>query len=150
MKELYFKLDNCNLKDNIVENINDTSKIYDVFRIASYDYDFLAKTIIKKYKDIVEEDIDKMIERFVKFIRLYSFSVLNNVNVYEKKEIAIVIKDKYKLLGLEISKENFLDANLDDFSKQTKIIDFYNDIEKSNIPLEDIQFIMNSRTILKK
>ena len=91
-----------------------------------------------------------MIERFIKFIRLYSFSVLTNVNVYEKKEIAIVIKDKHKLLGLEISKDNFLEANLDDFAKQTKIIDYYNDIEKSNIPLEDIQFIMNSRTILKK
>lgn len=150
LKELYFKLDNCNLKDKIVENISDTSKIYDVFKIASYDYGFLARTIIKKYKDIVEDDIDKMIERFIKFIRLYSFSVLNNVNVYEKKEIAIVIKDKHKLLGLEISKDHFLEANLDDFAKQTKIIDYYNDIQKSNIPLEDIQFIMNSRAVLKK
>lgn len=150
LKELYFKLDNSKLKDKVIENVHDTSKIYDVFRIASYNYGFLARTIIKKHKDIIEADIDKMIERFISFIRLYHFSVLNNVNIFEKKDIAIVIKDKHKLLGLEISKDNFLEANLDDFAKQTQIIDYYNDISRSNIPLEDIQFIMNSRATLKR
>ena len=150
LKELYFKLDDSKLKDKIVENVHDTSKIYDVFKIASYNYGFLARTIIKKNKDIVEADIDKMIERFITFIRLYHFTVLNNVNIFEKKEIAIVIKDKHKLLGLEISKDNFLEANLDEFAKQTQIIDFYNDIQRSNILLDDIQFVMNSRSILKR
>ena len=150
LKDLYFKLDDSKLKDKLVENIYGTSKIYDVFKIASYNYGFLARTIIKKFKDILESDIDKMIERFINFIRLYHFSVLNNVNIFEKKDIAIVIKDKYKLLGLEVSKDNFLESNLDDFAKQTQIIDYYNDIERSNIQLEDIQFVMTSKAILKK
>lgn len=150
LKELYFKLDNSKLKDQINEHITDTSKIYDVFKIASYDYSFLAKTIIKKYKDILEEDINKMIERFIVFIRLSHFSVLNNINISEKKDIAVVIKDKHKLLGVEISKENFTDANFDEFVKQVQIIDYYNDIARSNIPLEDIQFIINARSVLKK
>lgn len=150
LKELYIKLDESKLKDQIDEHITDTSKIYDVFRIASYDYSFLAKTIIKKYKDIVEDDINKMIERFIVFIRLSHFSVLNNINISEKKDIAVVIKDKHKLLGVEISKENFADANFDEFVKQVQIIDYYNDIQRSNIPLEDIQFIINARAILKK
>lgn len=150
LKALYFEFDNCGLKDKIFENIRETSKIYDVLKIASYDYGFLARTIIKKHTDIVEEDIDKMIERFIKFVRLYPFSVLNNVKLDEKKDIAVVIKDKHKLLGLEISKENFMEANFDEFAKQTQIIDYYNDIQRSNIPLEDIQFVMNSRATLKK
>ena len=81
---------------------------------------------------------------------MYHFSVLNNINVTEKKDIAIVIKDKHKLLGIEISKENFITANFDDFVKQVQILDYYNDIDRSNIPLEDIQFIMNVRATLKK
>ena len=91
-----------------------------------------------------------MIDRFIIFIRLSNFSVLNNVNISEKKDIAVVIKDKHKLLGLDISKENFTDANFDEFVKQVQIIDYYNDIERSNIPLEDIQFIINARGVLKK
>ena len=150
LKELYFKLDNCKLKDKIFENISDTSKIYDAFKIASSDYGFLARTIIKKHKDIVEDDIDKMIEKFTSFIRLYPFNVLNNVNIKEKKDISIIIKDKHKLLGIEVSKENFTESNLEEFAKHTQIIDYYNDIKKSNILFKDIQFVINARLILKK
>lgn len=150
LKGLYFKLDESNLKDQINENITDTSKIYDVFKIASYDYSFLARTIIKKYKDIVEEDIEKTIDKFIAYIRLSYFSVLNNVNIYEKKDISVVIKDKHKLLGFDISKDHFADANFDEFVKQVQIIDYYNNIEKSNILLDDIQFMINARAVLKK
>ena len=40
----------------------------------------------------------------------------------------------------------------DDMKVKTEksIIDYYNDIKRSNIPLEDIQFIMNSRATLKR
>lgn len=150
LKELYFKLDDSNLKDQVNENITDTSKIYDVFRIASYDYSFLARTIIKKYKDIVESDIEKTIDKFIAYIRLSYFSVLNNINIYEKKDISVVIKDKHKLLGFDISKDHFAEANFDEFVKQVQIIDYYNNIEKSNILLEDIQFMINARSVLKK
>lgn len=150
LKDLYFKLDDAKLKDKIVKNIDETSKVLDVFKIASYYYGFLARTIIKKYPDIVEEDIFKMIEKFRRFVRMYRFSVINNININEKKDISVVIKDKYKLLGLTISKENFTEANLEDLMKKTQIIDYYNDIAKSNIPLEDIQYVMNAKPILKK
>lgn len=150
LKDLYFKLDDAKLKDKIVKNIDETSKVLDVFKIASYYYGFLARAIIRKYPDIVEEDIFKMITKFRKFVRLYRFSVINNININEKKDIAVVIKDKYKLLGLTISKENFEEANLEDLMKKTQIIDYYNDIAKSNIPLEDIQYVMNAKPILKK
>lgn len=150
LKDLYFKLDDAKLKDKIVKNIDEASKVYDVFKIASHYYGFLARTIIKKYPDIVEEDIFKMIDKFRKFIRLYRFSVINNITINEKKDISVVIKDKYKLLGLTISKENFTEANLEDLMKKTQIIDYYNDIAKSNIPLVDIQYVMNAKPILKK
>ena len=150
LKNLYFKLDDSSLKDRIIENISDTSKIYDVLKIASYDYSFLARTIIKKYSDIVEDDIEKTIERFITYVRLSYFSVLNNVNIFEKKDISVVIKDKHKLLGFDISKDHFADANFDEFVKQVQILDYYNNIQKSNILLEDIQFIINARSVLKK
>ena len=150
LKDLYFQLDDAKLKDKIVKNIDETSKMLDVFKMASYYYGFLARTIIKQFPDILEEEIHDMIEKFRKFVRLYHFSVINNININEKKDISVVIKDKYKLLGLTISKENFTEANLEDLMKQTQIIDYYNDIAKSNIPLEDIQYVMNARPILKK
>lgn len=150
LKELYAKLENGKLREKINNNIDDTSKILDVLKMASYYYGFLARTIIKKYPEITEPEIDKMIEKYRKFIRFYEFSVINHVNINEKKDISVVIKDKYKLLGLTLTKENFSDANLEEFVKQTQIVNYYNHIAKSNINVEDIQFVMNSRSILNK
>lgn len=150
LKDLYTKLDNSKLKQKIIENIDDTSKILDILKIASYYYEFLARSIIKEFPDITAEEIDDMIERFRKFVRLHDFSVINHINVAEKKDISVVIKDKYKLLGLNISKDNFADAGLEDFISQVHIISYYNDIKNSNIPIEDIQYVMNAKPILKR
>ena len=149
LKELYTKLDQSKLKQKIIENIDDTSKILDIFKMASYYYEFLARSIIKEFPDITGKEIDDMIDRFRRFVRLHDFSVINHINITEKKDISIVIKDKYKLFGLNITKDNFSDAGLEDFINQVHIITYYNDIQKSNIPIEDIQYVMNARPILK-
>ena len=99
---------------------------------------------------ITEQISPKTIDKFIAYIRLSYFSVLNNINIYEKKDISVVIKDKHKLLGFDISKDHFAEANFDEFVKQVQIIDYYNNIEKSNILLEDIQFMINARSVLKK
>lgn len=150
LKDLYTKLDSSKLKQKILENIDDTSKILDLFKIASYYYEFLARCIIKEVPDITGKEIDDMIERFRKFVRLHDFSVINHINITEKKDISVVIKDKYKLLGLNVTKDNFAEASLEDFISQVHNISYYNDIKKSNIPLEDIQYIMNAKPILKR
>ena len=133
-----------------MENIDDTSKIIDIFKIASYYYEFLSRSIIKEFPDIAGQEIDDMIERFRKFVRLHDFSVINHINITEKKDISIVIKDKYKLLGLNISKENFSNTGLEDFINQIHVICYYNNIKNSNIPIEDIQYEMNAKPILKR
>ena len=125
-------------------------KILDIFKIASYYYEFLARSIIKEFPDITGQEIDDMIERFRRFVRLHDFSVINHINITEKKDISVVIKDKYKLLGLNILKDNFSNAGLDDFISQVHTISYYNDIKNSNIPIEDIQYMMNAKPILKR
>ncbi len=150
IKDLYAKIDICRQKEVIFANVNDTSKLLDLLRLASYNYGFLARTIIKQYPDIIENDIHSMIERIRKFVRLYNFSVINNINMLEKKDISIVIKDKYKLLGMALTKENFSEAGIDELIKDIQLIKSYNDIVRSNILLEDIQYVINAKEILKR
>lgn len=150
IKELYTKLDNSLLKEKIVSDIDNTSKILDVLKFASYYHGFLARSIIKKYPEIIEEDINKMIDEFIKFVRLNEFSVINNIEIENKKEISIIIKDKYKLFGMDLSKENFSTDNIELLTKDTEIINNYNNIEKSGISIEEIQFIIEAKEILKK
>lgn len=150
LKELYAKFDDSRLKDAIIYYINDTSKLLEVLKLASYDYGFVARCIIKKNTDILEPEIYAMIDRIRTFVRLYDFSVINHINITEKKDISIVIKDKYKLLGMNLSKENFLESNIEELLKDAQITNVYRNIEKSNIPIEDIRFVMKAKDILKR
>ena len=137
------------IKDEISKSINDASKLLDVLKLGSFYYGFLARTIIKKNPEIEGNEIEKMISDLRKFVEWTDFSVINNISVSEKKEIAIVIKDRYKLFGMVLTKDDFGEANIEDLIKQTQIITEYNNIQNSSVKLEDIQYAMKAREVLK-
>ena len=64
--------------------------------------------------------------------------------------MAVIIKDKYKLFGIQVSKENFQEDNLEDLIKKVKIITNYNSILKSKFSIDDLEYIMAVKELLKK
>ena len=76
--------------------------------------------------------------------------MINHVNISDTKELSIIIKDKYKLLGMQISKENFEDDSIEDLIRKVKIINTYNNILKSKFSIKDLEYIMNVKEMLKK
>ena len=149
LKNLYTKEEQLKIKEEISKSINDASKLLDVLKLGSFYYGFLARTIIKKNPEIEGNEIEKMISDLRKFVEWTDFSVINNISVSEKKEIAIVIKDRYKLFGMVLTKDDFGEANIEDLIKQTQIITEYNNIQNSSVKLEDIQYAMKAREVLK-
>ena len=55
--------------------------------------------------------------------------------------MAVIIKDKYKLFGMQVSKENFQEDNIEDLIKKVKIVSNYNNIQKSKFSVEDLEYI---------
>ena len=68
----------------------------------------------------------------------------------EKKDIAIIIKDKYELTGLNVTKDDFQEDNLDDLIRRTEIIKNYLDIQKSAINTDEIKFVLNAKEVLEQ
>lgn len=149
VKDLYMRLDNSLLKSRITQNIDETSKLSDVLKFAGYYYDFLARIIIKKNPEILDNEIAEMIENIMDFIRHTDFTVINNINISEKKEISVVIKDRYKLFGMTLTKEDFQEANLEALIADTQIINNRNYIEKSNLSIPKIRYAFDANVILK-
>ena len=54
------------------------------------------------------------------------------------------------MFGIQVSKENFQEDNIDDLIKKVKIINNYNDIQKSNISVGELQYVVTVRGMLKK
>ena len=91
-----------------------------------------------------------MIIRLKQAIKEPNFSVINNINITEVKDMAIIIKDKYKLLGLNVNKEDFEEGSVDSLNSVAKTLTVYNNIKNSNLTLEDIDFACKAKEILKK
>ena len=54
LKKAYMDLDEEEIKQKIMQTIDDTSSILDVLKLGSSEYGFMAKAIIKKNDEITE------------------------------------------------------------------------------------------------
>ena len=150
LKKLYMQLDDEIIKRRIMENIDETSSILDVLKLGSYYYGFMAKEIIKKNPEITDKELGEMAKNIRDFITFSNFTVINYIKISDKKELSVIIKDKYKLFGMQISKENFQDENIEDLIKKVRILNNYNNILKSRFSIDDLSYILTVKEMLKK
>ena len=150
LKKLYMKLDDEIIKQKIMQNIDETSSILDVLKIASHYYGFMAKEIIKKYPEVTDKELGEMAKNIRDFITFSNFTVINYIKISDKKELSVIIKDKYKLFGMQLSKENFQEENIEDLMKKARILTNYNNILKSKFSIKDLEYIIATKELLKK
>ena len=150
LKKTYMQLDEEMIKQKILQNLDETSSLYDVIKFASSYYGYMAKVMIKNNEDITDKEIGEKAEKIRKFVNFSNFTVINHVNISDTKELSIIIKDKYKLLGMQISKENFEEDSIEDLIRKVKIINNYNNIQKSKFSIKDLEYIMNVKEMIKK
>ena len=143
LKKAYKQLDDEMINQNILQNLDETSSLFDVLKFASSYYGYMAKAMIKHNEDITDKEIGENAKKIRDFVNFSKFTVINHVNISDTKELSIIIKDKYKLLGMQISKENFEEDSIEDLIRKVKIINNYNNIQKSKFSMKDLEFIMN-------
>lgn len=150
LKKLYMELDDEILRQNILKSIDETSSLLDVLKIASHYYGFMAKSMIKKNEEITDKEIGELAKEIRDFIDFSNFTVINYVKISDTKDLAVIIKDKYKLFGLQVSKENFQEDNVEDLIRRVKLITNYNNILKTKFSIEDLEYITTVKEMLKK
>ena len=150
LKKAYMQLDEEIINQKILQNLDETSSLYDVLRFAGSYYGYMAKAMIKHNEDITDKEIGENAEKIRNFINFSNFTVINHVKISDTKELSIIIKDKYKLLGMQLSKENFEEDSIEDLIRKVKIITNYNNIQKSKFSIGDLEYIMNVKEMIKK
>ena len=150
LKKAYMQLDEEIINQKILQNLDETSSLFDVLKFASSYYGYMAKAMIKNNEDITDKEIGENAEKIRNFINFSNFTVINHVKISDTKELSIIIKDKYKLLGMQLSKENFEEDSIEDLIRKVRIINNYNNIQKSKFSIKDLEYIMNVKEMLKK
>lgn len=150
IKDLYRKLDDDMINRAIRAKITETTTILETLTFATSYYNFIARRIIKQFPEITEDEINKMVIRLKQAINEPNFSVINNMNITEVKDMSIIIKDKYKLMGLNVNKEDFEEGSVDSLNAIVKTLNVFNNIKNSSLTIEDIDFACKAKEILKK
>ena len=99
---------------------------------------------------ITQEEIDKFIEELKEFLINPYNVIIKNITIVEEKDIPMIISDRYKLLNFMITKDDITESNLDTLISTLQVIKNNYDISRSQIKIEDMQFISDAKKIINK
>ena len=148
LKDEYKLLSENLIYNKIAEDITETSTILDVFKFASSFYKYLVGVIIEHDKEITQSEIDDFLKEFIEYVKFPYFTILNNITILDEKDIALIIKDRYKLLNFNIEKEDITENNLDNLLTDLEKIKMINNIRKAGLSVEEIQNLCEYKKIL--
>ena len=149
LKDLYKELDLNKFYNKIYTNLTDDSKIYEALSLANSYYVYLADCIIRNNKTITQEEIDEMINMLDEFLKNPYNTIINNLTILDEKDVAIIIKDRYKLLNFIIEKEDIGLNNIDNLISTLETIEKSFCMKKIGIKPETIEEILTLNKILK-
>ena len=150
LKNIYIDLEENKIKNTITSVLNDGSTIYDVLFLICHFYSFLVNSIIEEFPDIMQEEIYETINKYRTFIKYPKITIINNIKMLEDKDIILMIKDKYNLCNLNITKEDLEDENISNLITSVNTICENNYILNSKTTLQDIQFVLQAIKILEE
>ena len=98
----------------------------------------------------MQDDIHETINKFRRFIKYPRITIINNLKMQEDKDIVLMIKDKYNLCNINITKEDLEEENVSNLLTIVNNICEYNYIKNSKTNLADIQFVLQANKILEE
>ena len=150
LRNIYRDLEENKINNILSTMLNDSSTIYDALLLACQFYSFLVNCTIEEFPDIMQDEIQETIERYRRFIKYPKTTIINNVKMLEDKDIILMIKDKYNLCNIIITKEDLEEENVPNLITIVNNICEYNYIVNSKTNLEDIKFLLQANKILEE
>ena len=148
--DLFEKLDQIEIKQKIKEILNPKSTIKDMGKLALSYYKYLFNCMIKYDKEITEEEIKVNIEEFEEFIKYPYDTISHSIIMGEEKDIPLMIKDRYNLFGIKLTKESLDVNNIRNLILDLEKIENYYYIRKMNIDLEEVKELCRAKKILNE
>ena len=150
VKSMYRELDKNKVAYKIATELNDDSTISDALYLASSFYNYLYDCISHLEKEMQEDEIETVINELKEFVRWPYATIINNIGMLEEKDLLRMIKDRYQLLGINLTKEDLDVDNLDIVMRIIEKIEISYNINKQKIDAEDLGYIYEFKKILNK
>ena len=102
-----------------------------------YFYDFYKE----EYTDLTIEELIKLINKLKKYLYTNNLNIISNVKIIDNENICQNITDHYSLLNINIT-ESDLEEDIDTTIKNINTIITYYDIQKLNLDINKIEFLV--------
>lgn len=136
LKDHYKNYDDAKFKETVATELDDNSTLLEALKIAAaYKIDF-GKLLKLEKEDITQEEIDEKLKDLEEFIMYPNNNIINNVTITEEKDLVMIILDKYKLMNINLTNEQFEDTNIDSLISTVDKILVNHYINDSEISLE--------------
>ena len=146
----YEELDSLKIKDTIYNYVTEETNYYDLFKLTTYNFNYFVTLLKRENNDITTEEILAKLDELQKYIYDNYVDIIDNIRISENKELDKIVCDKYKLNDINVTSDNLV---LDQIDKYITTVDkaiLYYDVEKLNIDIEGIKFILDTENIVKK
>ena len=98
---------------------------------------------------IIDKNAD-VIETVLKNVYSPYNGLIENINYENVSTLNFIVYDKYRLLGLNLTTDDFNEENIDGLTKVIGNICIYYTLQKLGVDTLEINFIMESDDIIKK
>ncbi len=149
LKEKYKQFDLADVSLKFVTNLSNHSTLYDALSLASLYYKYLFTCIVNHDKEITEEEINRLVLELEDYLKWPDFIILNNIELNEEKDILLIIKDRYNLLNINITKEDLDIGNIENVLEDLAKCELYYYIRYNKINLQEVDETFEFKKILK-
>lgn len=146
LNALYDEVRNLEITNHL-NQLNDSSSIYDLLLVSFSSFDFLEKQFLKN-EEFLDKSLEDNIDDYFQFIYSPDNAFLRKINVFVNFDITDILANKYKLLDLNINKEMISKDTIDETMNSAMFINLIQNIERSHISIEEIKLIYDMSKVV--
>ena len=137
----YNELEEINIKDQIYNNIKDDTDLKETLELISINIKYFYDFYKEEYTNLTIEELIKLINKLKKYLYTNNLNIISNVKIVDNENICQNITDHYSLLNINIT-ESDLEEDIDTTIKNINTIITYYDIQKLNLDINKIEFLV--------
>lgn len=130
-----------------LNSLNDASSIYNLFTVSLVNFSYLQKLFFKNFGEDEGYNLEEEFLRYFRFLYNPYNDFLRKINGLTEFDIASIIADKYKLLGLNIKKEEISKDTIGQTFEIVSFIKLVFDLNDCKLSINNINFIYNFKSL---
>ena len=148
LKDFYRDYDDAKFKEVIATKLNDNSTLLDTLKIVcSYKIDF-AKLLKEENEEITNQEITEKYKKLKEFVLYPNNNIISNTKIIDNRDIVMIVLDKYKMMNINLTKEQLEDNNIDSMISQVDKILINHYIKSSGQSYEKLSDACDLKKVL--